>query len=1186
MSFSGATTDEIFYSFAEYGIGEEESEALWDWMTDFPSEGFRRGLDRNDEGIETLIFGFMDAYDPNHELVDIDQMLEDDIDLFVPMAPPGGRTGKRIGCDYRGVKDIKEKLVYYHKDNLASHRKKGDLKVYIPPSVDCIYSVYQKYFDLVGDDIDFMGTLSNARKKSNKSGVTINAINKDLKFIDRKSLPTYKVWVQDGVVKYSSKSDKTPLCDYCVGLLFLGDGFYHAVLICAPTPARANLLKSDIEMELFRTKELKCSTTFCRNEKFKIPHRYAVVYDIETYTSDVPNPLTEAQKRRADKLKKQDKNIKYPVTYPLIPVSLGWALVDLADGAVLHYNFESEYDEWTNLYMNMLRDIKSKIDELSLEVRNNSIQLFAHNGSRFDNIYARLLPGVKIHSAIRAGNQFKSIDLILHEQPDFKYIFKDTCPFTLASYKKSCLMFGTELCKMDFDIVGKSKEWFRENDSTLSENKDKDIPDHLDHMKYLYYDVIPYADLLYKLDTMTKSFGMSITTFLGLPGMSYYLLRRSCLGMRDMRIPSDPSICRFIKDSIYGGRVMQWKTKFPSDNPVERELHSSKLISIDLNSLYPSSMFMASFPYGEPYLLKPHELNIESLVDLEKITNIIPHFIIECTIKIPNVKYAYHPYKKELLNSSKERISTVLIYPSNTTIRGVYNDVDLREMIRDGYEVTAVHRGIKWLRSRRIFSDLIEVLYNKRYEYKAMLKSEDPEVRNAGRKEYMIKILLNAMYGKFNETIRDNTKYLGDDYKLKIGTEKVRSHKLPNDQNEVIIKNFHEKFNKPTQVAGYILSYSRALVNEIIRTVNPRNIYYSDTDSLYIPLNIYTECVDKNLFGGMVTDSKLCGFKNDYGDNVYITEAIFLDIKRYYLKKAGPGADETSVTLKFNGLNFAGLTGYYSMISTTESDFKAVNNRDKDYYDIANKLYNMFYVNKLKYNDVTKKGVHMVFDALKKDKIGIHSIEKNILFGVTPDKRINVKYIGDYVELSALGYNYDEEEAVNRYYSNGYECSKKVICGSLQAEESLKKKTNISINLRYDLEGGATKALLHVKSKSLPIYEVPKKHNCLHGGSSAVMALSNEQAITNYYMLNDGKNTILYKEEAGVNDDNYYVINAFGAVNIYNITEKELEEIKPVVMVCTDDKDEYSRTHEHGYNYITRDDYIKVSKLIKQMNNR
>lgn len=1118
------------------------------------------GLDYQDEYLS-----FTNAI---QELFSEDRQLSKDeaVDLYEKFKPqvPKGRGGL-IGASYDGIKDIQERLITVN----------NEVYLYIPKSTHCVIHAYQKYCDIIGKEIDLLKNIQNNKSgfRLNNKGISSTIVNKIMKTYGIPILPTFRIWF-DKNKKICFNNNMTKSISnqgYFIGHIFLGNSLYHAILVKGNTPYQATkntvrpLTAEDLTLKIIKEKELVPDFKFTPRPKLKTPYRYLVVYDIETCVTPDESPMNKGEKLYSKYLK-------------MYPVTLGWAFLDLqAEGEPILY-YEVLFDEekpWQDLYYRMF----DKANELADELESGTLIFMAHNGGKFDNLFARYLKDINLLKCIKSGNHFKSISLTYKNEREL--ILRDTLPFALASLDKACSTFGVDVCKIKFDIIDKPFQWFVDNKNTpekLSGYKQTNITEEYnnfikrtdiskDHLAYLKYDVISLARLVVKMEGMFNKLNLSMTRYTGLAGMAYHVLRTQCFAMKYIKTPDHPTISRFIKDSIYGGRVIQWKTLFPSNNPEERKHHGDKLISIDMNSLYPSSMYMAGFPKGKPF-------NIKTL-DFKEI-NKKPHYIIECVIEIPNIKYAYHPYKKVVKNNKGEIISYALLYPTNQTIRGVYNDVDIREMIQDGYTIKEVIKGVYWNTSIRVFSSMVKDLYETRAKYK----------KEGSAIEYIYKIILNSMYGKFNETIKDTTVYGDDQYKSKAGTEKMRDYTLPNGQHEYTIKNFHPQQSKPTHIASYVLAYSRALVNELIRLVKPHNIYYSDTDSLYIPLNIFNKY--KTRFGSKYGSSELCGFKNDYGDGVYITKAIFLDLKRYYLKTFN-GTD-TNYIFKFNGLSFRNVKGVSSFISGKLEG--------KDYDLIAQKFYDEYYLKDNKWADSSKKGIEMLISSLKKDKHGIHSYDGKALYNISPKTRLQIRLIDDYVDISSLGYDYNSLE----YIPESIKID--TMPGVMEAREMMKKEINYEITeknkttdvtremdlFKYaDMETNkeSYKAVYH-RSSNLPLVNVKKeprleelmKENndkVIYCTGSSNREYHNDKKFisSNFYMLDDGKNTIVFREDqdtAGF----YYTINGFGCVSKISISHLEYGSMKPIFFVFISDDYTEEAKKNYGNMYLDTQTYRRL----------
>lgn len=1152
FTFSGSKSDEIIDTLStKYGDAAEE---VFDIMLSNPklftlNYDEDKLIDDFDEGLEAAVETLVEPID-EEDFGD----LFDTSEIVLPSKPQGASRSRLIGCDYKGVKSIKRQIKEY--DNKF---------IFIPNSYQCLFDCYMMYILKNKKEVDTEKFKTLYLKQTTAKGITslmFNKILKDLEIDFR--IPKFSIWIENGIVKYGKKMgrDKNDVSDYFIGLMYLGYGTYHALLIKGASPSKAKLTKEDITIEFEFDKRIICDTRYNMNQPIKEHKRYVTVYDIETciVPKEVPVPGKKTKK----------------IVEALVPITLGFAVIDLhkSEDYVIHKNILMAEDNWEYLYYEMMYQVSKCLPD------EKEYLIFAHNGSRFDNLYVRMLKHIEVVSAIKNGNQYKNLE-VKYKEKTFKY--RDTVLFVTSSLKSACDTFGAEICKIDFDIIGKSKDWFiehkkMEKDESITDwtIKEDNVKEDKDHIKYLKYDVLSLANLFVNAETMFRKLGLSMTNFLGLPGMAYYILRRQCFGMSKIKIPSHPTLVNFIRESIYGGRVIQWKTLFPQPKGTKfRELHGDKLIAIDLNSLYPSSMYYAGYPIGDPL-----PFHSDSFQELNQKT----HYIAEVDIKIPNIKYPYHPYSESNGKNKK------LLYKSNQTITGVYNDVDIREMILDGYEVTKVHRAIYWTRSKRIFSNLIDLLYNKRKEYKTMKNNGNPE----GNIEYIIKILLNAMYGKFNESIKEVTLYKST-VTDKAGREVLREIPLPNDQTEVICKYFHTKVTKPTQIASYVLSYSRALVNEIIRTVKPENIYYSDTDSLYLPLNQFNELKSKKMFNGGL-NNELCGFKNDYGDNKYITKAVFLDLKRYYIKLEEEKDGETKIDFefKFNGLRFKSakyITNFFTseMIPIAEDDREREDLTDTRIEQVAYDLYKGYYLHNENFIEQTKTlkekllpiASAVLTNNLEK-KIGtdksdvvIIQRDKEVNFSVNPRSRgqWNVLENQEHPEYSGLGFSYDIPE----YFKWTNPNEKHV--GKIQARES--KKDLIKMSSHGDKDNN----IFSIKSSSIPLIKGKINQHIFNKNT-------NYETVSNFYLIDNNSKMVIYaNDRTDKNKDTrlneLYTVNAFGVLSKYELSEEEKKVLKPILFINYKDEnslEEFKNMYGNNVIYQNEQCFKMLMNNIKKMN--
>lgn len=434
---------------------------------------------------------------------------------------------------------------------------------------------------------------------------------------------------------------------------------------------------------------------------------------------------------------------------------------------------------------------------------------------------------------IKFKNQIKSGSLksLEVEKNGNTLIFLDSYLFMKNSLKDIGKIFK-KYQKTEFDIAHKDDEFFQKTTEWI---------------EYMKNDSLVLAYGLYQFELMLREIGLTLNKGVGLPSLAwYYLINNTDLAEEVKRI-KDPSAFKLAKDSVYGGRIIH-----------NRRYSNEELICLDGNSLYPSAMKIGHYPIG----------NYQIITNFEKQKNFM--FIAEFEMDGNNMRYPLTPSKSE----------NGLRYRANKW-KGVYNSVDYYEFIKQGGTAKFI-QGIYWINSKKIFENLIDDLYNKRLEYK---EQKNPI-------EYVYKILLNSLYGKFLESIDTTTKFSDKPEGI--------SKKLNNGQYENRVTFIAPFSSKPNYYGSFILAYSRKIMNEMILKIGPENVYYGDTDSLYIP---------RNKLGSIELKDGLGHFKNDYDDK-YIKEAYFLDQKRYMLV-----FNDNKVKIKFVGIRFNNFDYTY-----TESD--------------------------------------------------------------------------------------------------------------------------------------------------------------------------------------------------------------------------------------------------------------------------
>lgn len=217
----------------------------------------------------------------------------------------------------------------------------------------------------------------------------------------------------------------------------------------------------------------------------------------------------------------------------------------------------------------------------------------------------------------------------------------------------------------------------------------------------------------------------------------------------------------------------------------------------DFNSLYP---YVMTKRFPDPNTLRHTFKNdISYIYDYEGIS--------EVDIEVDYLKFPLLPL----------RTKTKLYFPIGNW-RGFYTHIELRKAIELGYRITKIHRIYYFKANFFPFREYINDLYSLRVKY---IKEKNPM-------EYVIKILMNATYGKFGQRFWDRDNWTPFNLTLE------ELHKLDSFER---FGNYIRTVKKQTRPANfcfpiwasYITAYARLHLYERIIQSNP---VYCDTDSL------------------------------------------------------------------------------------------------------------------------------------------------------------------------------------------------------------------------------------------------------------------------------------------------------------------------------------------------------------------
>ncbi len=575
------------------------------------------------------------------------------------------------------------------------------------------------------------------------------------------------------------------------------------------------------------------------------------------------------------------------------------------------------------------------------------LTLYAHNGGRFDHLYAKRLENLKFTQELNCHGIKRLVAKMTVKDVEKEIVFLDTWNTSQSSLKDSAKFFNTAPKLDGVDVARKSQAYYDENEVKIKD--------------YLLKDVVALGELLYRLEEyMVKNFGESITRKPGLPSAMWSCMTRGVFYLRDTFVAKDPVAIKFIRECLYGGRVLHWKKRFDAavghiydKDGVSVTMPTRGLIALDGNALYPSGMHFGLYPVGRFSLIPSC-----TVAALERLLMQGKLFIAEVTLDAGNCRYPIVPFRTE---------QGAVIYPAGV-FTGVYTSVDIQQAVLHGYALVGAVRGIYWQRSARIFEHWTQRLHEIR---QANQKAKNPS-------EKMWKIAANALYGKFSEVIKCFLSFSDEAY---IDKDK-RKHQLKsvvplvNGQYQQEFKYAHPLVRKPMHIGCFILSYSKQIMNELMTAIGHEHIYYGDTDSLYLPVEIAERVQTQGL---LKLNGNLGGFKNDYADSAgdvtkVIREAHFLDLKRYWLSMS-----DGEIKYKFNGLNFKGCAETFQNWGCMEADFLG---KTPVFYKAIKDMYEWFSTHPNEASDIL-----IVQDVWNRFKDTVVISRKDLKFQVNPSVR-------------------------------------------------------------------------------------------------------------------------------------------------------------------------------------------------------
>jgi len=261
---------------------------------------------------------------------------------------------------------------------------------------------------------------------------------------------------------------------------------------------------------------------------------------------------------------------------------------------------------------------------------------------------------------------------------------------------------------------------------------------------------------------------------------------------------------RYLKDKIYFRHskedlLEEFKAYYGGRTESYSRGTIKKHFYYDFNSLYPSVM-LNKFP--DPNTMRTtFKNNTHYIEEYEGISEVL--------ITTTNEEYPLLPYRCKVKNK--------LLFPIGT-FKGWYSHVELREAINNGYVIKKVYKTKYFTGTCEPFKDFVLDLYGLRKTLKT----------NKNSMEYVVKILMNSLYGKFGQKFENMDNFIPANLTI----EEMDKY----DTIERVGQYFRvgNKSVEPSAFcipiwALYVTAYARIKMYRAIKKCKP---VYVDTDSL------------------------------------------------------------------------------------------------------------------------------------------------------------------------------------------------------------------------------------------------------------------------------------------------------------------------------------------------------------------
>ena len=286
------------------------------------------------------------------------------------------------------------------------------------------------------------------------------------------------------------------------------------------------------------------------------------------------------------------------------------------------------------------------------------------------------------------------------------------------------------------------------------------------------------------------------------------------------------------------------------------------LWDFDAVSLYPSAMWdeKSIYPRIDTGYAFTRDMNDELVEKFNNQTFTQGSAIIKIKYYNPKNLIVQHlPIKEKEKKIEINRMRNGYIIDTLTS-------VDIQEIAKIGGQLIEIYEGVIYRENFKVspFRKVIDILFKLRQKY----KDEGNEVM-----QLLVKLLMNALYGEqIRKDVEEKFACKSEMWLQTESDERVKDYWKISNINYIVnmiddkgLEDEIKKINtRPLHLGAFVLSNSKRIMNNFIHAIDrfyTNNVYYTDTDSLYIENKHW----DKLKKAGLVGKELLQG-KNDYKD--------------------------------------------------------------------------------------------------------------------------------------------------------------------------------------------------------------------------------------------------------------------------------------------------------------------------------